>query len=961
MIYAKYKNKFSGATDEKVLRGDNIIKTKVSTTTAEVVNAVSLSRGQLYSQVDRMCDIVFSFAIFGVTILLCLGKMQRARCDSKRQDHEAEAQRFRELNKAEHKPKLSQHKIHTEADDLTAGYDKIAKTVQPLVYMLEGTLRASILQMHPKWSTLEVEDELTCQMRELATDFMNDVKFGYDSTTHIKLLLDPSFFLRKMWLWIRSGLHRTWFNTAVTCAIVLEVIVDQKAWDESTLYIIQGTLVLALGFDAFINAILEYQTSTPIRPGSTHKIHKETVVGVFVVPSLWLVLSFSSASSEYYYCHSLPCQAKHYLYPLLFLMRNHTLWISIMAFGQSMVSAATVLLLFFCFLLTTTGVATLMLQGVYSEGDTLYENNQYFSFSQSFVTMLVYLVNGDNYIEAASIGLRESIWYSVFFVACTVIGMFFITALLIESFCGSYEEDQQAVHQVRRRNERRSQVVVMTVWSRHSYHSIGTHGPHRNIEPSAQYMHYWQQGLTRDAFVDLISSVAFGARMGSWGANMKLSVEGLVDKLIDGPPIQEGSLAHESSTILLDLCAEMTLHSAYGKLCHLLHTETPMTERRINMIMLLQETIPGHTKCTYKQTCWIRGRSPEDNELEEALAALPRLRGLVCAPKVPSPMDWLSKNFVDSKLQGEMCRLLQLSYLHKWSIDRTFSYLDDSSDGILQWHEFDQVCRLCDTLDYLAHSKLLRLEAFRVSVERQKAGLLEQGADANVGEIEKDHRCLHYSGLIGSDTLFEQQVHEDHTVFRLHAQKHSKPKHITIDALHCALVDQLFIWNLVDESLQESVQEIVGTCVAYGDKTVEFKRFMKLREKLRDSLIKKASSNCKPHQRPLLLLLREHSRVLEAIKMVRESGLFGEAELTFIFQIIAWIHVSILSQYHSGQNMVSVDTLDYISMAIALLPWASVVILIRSRGLTGYISFEGGAAEVQSMLFMITSFTCLSR
>ena len=191
MIYARYKNKFSGATDEKVLRGDNIIKTKVSTTTAEVVNAVSLSRGQLYSQVDRMCDIVFSFAIFGVTILLCLGKMQRARCDSKRQDDETQAQKARELNKSEDKPKLSQHKIHTEADDLTAGYDKIAKTVQPLVYMLEGTIRAVILKTHPKWSTLEVEEELTRQMRELATDFMNDVKFGYDATTHIKLLLDP--------------------------------------------------------------------------------------------------------------------------------------------------------------------------------------------------------------------------------------------------------------------------------------------------------------------------------------------------------------------------------------------------------------------------------------------------------------------------------------------------------------------------------------------------------------------------------------------------------------------------------------------------------------------------------------------------------------------------------------------------------------------------------------------------
>jgi hypothetical protein len=72
--------------------------------------------------------------------------------------------------------------------------------------------------------------------------------------------------------------------------------------------------------------------------------------------------------------------------------------------------------------------------------------------------MLVFIGGGDNYVEAATvgsylkcesehsplqIGFRDSLWYSLFFIFCTVMGLFFITSLMIEAFCGSYEEDQK--------------------------------------------------------------------------------------------------------------------------------------------------------------------------------------------------------------------------------------------------------------------------------------------------------------------------------------------------------------------------------------------------------------------------------------------------------------------------------------------------------------------------------------
>ena len=48
---------------------------------------------------------------------------------------------------------------------------------------------------------------------------------------------------------------------------------------------------------------------------------------------------------------------------------------------------------------------------------------------------------GENYVEAVSPALALTHWYSMFFISCQLIGLFFITALLIEAFCASYEKN----------------------------------------------------------------------------------------------------------------------------------------------------------------------------------------------------------------------------------------------------------------------------------------------------------------------------------------------------------------------------------------------------------------------------------------------------------------------------------------------------------------------------------------
>ena len=335
--------------------------------------------------------------------------------------------------------------------------------------------------------------------------------------------------------------------------------------------------------------------------------------------------------------------------------------------------------------------------------------------------------------------------------------LFFITSLLIEAFCGSFEEVRSEEHQIRKRAEMRSVVAVSSIWSRHSYHSVAVHGQTRNIEGTKQYLEYSQQGLCLDAFTDLIVTDAFQTtqnKFDTWGASMHRALNKAVKQLEAAAPIEDGSLYHKAANVLLDLCAEASHYGAYSRLHELTQTaEQPIAARRQQQVMSMQVAPSAYRECTYKQICWARGHSPTDSELEEALAVLPELKGL-CEPSSSSVSP------EELGVYWETCRLLRLMQLHKWSISRTFSFMDGNSDGTHQLHEFEQVCRLRATMDKLASSKLLRLEAYRVAVDRQMKTLQVAGKGVDAEAVEIEHQCLQHAELIGKELLFDRHIQE---------------------------------------------------------------------------------------------------------------------------------------------------------------------------------------------------------
>ena len=389
---------------------------------------------------------------------------------------------------------------------------------------------------------------------------------------------------------------------------------------------------------------------------------------------------------------------------------------SLQAFAKSLSSASTVLILFLCFVLTTSAIAMIMLRGVYTENG-FYENNQYFDFSTTFFTLLVYTAGGDNFVEASTIGFRDSVWYALFFVFSSVMGMFFITSLLIEAFCGSYEENQNDVFVLRKRNERRSLCAVMLCWSRHSYHSIAIYGDFRNTKlDDAKYLQYTEDGLTLDAFTDLIMANAFSKwDTAGWAQQLRSSAGILVSLLEGAGTISPDSSPYHMTNLLLNLLAEMTTEDLFNRLCSVMSTNVePLAARRGTLLMWLPDMFGSasrHTQFTFEQINWARGLAPEDHELEEALALLPELLGLdesKCTIQIDANgvlergakglMQFGGKVFGLGRSEDDtidlfipICQLVRTFYLQKWRMHRIFHFMDDSGDQILQHHECEQV------------------------------------------------------------------------------------------------------------------------------------------------------------------------------------------------------------------------------------------------------------------------------
>ena len=97
----------------------------------------SVCSGQIHSKVDRMCDIIFAFAILVLSALLWLSTMQVKRLESK-VENRAEVWQCSDSDKSDHDAE-EKEKVGAELTDLEAIYKEIAHIVQPQVLAFLGS------------------------------------------------------------------------------------------------------------------------------------------------------------------------------------------------------------------------------------------------------------------------------------------------------------------------------------------------------------------------------------------------------------------------------------------------------------------------------------------------------------------------------------------------------------------------------------------------------------------------------------------------------------------------------------------------------------------------------------------------------------------------------------------------------------------------------------------------------
>ena len=126
----------------------------------------------------------------------------------------------------------------------------------------------------------------------------------------------------------------------------------------------------------------------------------------------------------------------NYMFTIMLISRNDQLWPAYIKFSQAVLNASSVAYLFICMVMVLGGMTLVLLHGKYHTGD-FYLDSQWVDYWHCVETMLIFLIGG-NYVDAAQPALVIHGAHAFYFIVCALVGMFFVTSLLIQIFSDSY-------------------------------------------------------------------------------------------------------------------------------------------------------------------------------------------------------------------------------------------------------------------------------------------------------------------------------------------------------------------------------------------------------------------------------------------------------------------------------------------------------------------------------------------
>ena len=607
---------------------------------------------------------------------------------------------------------------------------------------------------------------------------------------------------------------------------------------------------------------------------------------------------------------------------------------------------------------------------------------QYFDYSTAWITQFGILQVSDNFVEAGTASMVASLPKAIYFIVCVVMGLFLITSLLVGTFANSYENDQAVVREQPQLKKRRTLVTVVEIWTRHSDLSQMIHGADRNKLQNPAYLKYIEDNFNFDIALNLLLLQKDSA----W-------VSALADKIsqVVNLQLQFGDESAHTRDVLLDICAEMSLNDLYDRLQPHSSTESMKVRRRA---LRLSNRI-SHQQGTYEQICWLRGRSPSNAKLLEALSVLPQLLGFNNSGSTNKTSD----------LCAATCELVTHFYLQKWSMHRVFVQIA-SDNGMIDGAEIEQLVRMVDGMDLLVQSKRSRIDSTRLAIEDMLESFRDC-CDSGQGEVplEEASELLRMSQLVSHGTCTRREQVTRHKLycmltipgsssrhcdncsrycdncsrhcdncsrycmpcadvlcglqldaedaFTVHAIPDQSESMIQIDDLNHALCDGLYDWG-DKQLLSDQLSHVSNTNLLKGRTAFTSEEFVEMRSNLRHTLVQNTMGEQGTRERVTYELIQQQALLQEATKPEHTSFIVcGLGELRFFFLCVSWATVFVLAMYHSVDHT---DTLDVLLIILSLSPWMEVFLFACRVGFWDYITCRHTPTEVLSVF---GSFVCL--
>jgi len=220
-----------------------------------------------------------------------------------------------------------------------------------------------------------------------------------------------------------NALYQAFMNGLLVFMTIIVFTDVSASMFPTSYYTLYGSCLCVYGIDVVLTALVAMVSSKPIpHSRQTGYIFQGLLTNcTFLAPFIWgfamvdLLFRDPNGGGEMW---------GHYVTPALIVLRSEFLWGSVTTFKDAVLGAEKVIYLLVVVLLVTAANSVVLMKGQYKTGD-FYTDNQYETFVNALSTMFVFVLTGENYVEAITASLQDNyaFIYMSYFAICTVLGM----------------------------------------------------------------------------------------------------------------------------------------------------------------------------------------------------------------------------------------------------------------------------------------------------------------------------------------------------------------------------------------------------------------------------------------------------------------------------------------------------------------------------------------------------------